>query len=95
MATGEPSVVSFPPHPLLRSGGKKLLRGALGFTTRSTYGGVSFSSRLFKVRAPRNFRNRIFKGKTKHASITTQTNLALVMPLQVGVVGSLGGILPA
>jgi hypothetical protein len=27
-------------------------------------------------------RNRVFKGNTKHASITTQTNLAFVLRLQ-------------
>jgi len=41
-------------------------------------------SKLFKVRAPRNFRNRVFNGRTKHVSITTQTNLDLVtIPLTV------------
>jgi len=48
---------------------------------------TSFSSKLFKVHALRNFRNRVFKGKTKLASITTQTNLDFVLSLEAGVVG--------
>ena len=50
-------------------------------TVRNTpYADVNFSSKLFKVHAPRNFRNRLFKGETNHASITTQTNFDLVIP---------------
>ena len=46
---------------------------------------TNFSSKLFKVHALRNFRNRVFKGKTKLASITTQTNLDFVLSLEAGV----------
>jgi len=45
---------------------------------------TNFSSKLFKVHAPRDFRNRVYKGKLTHASITTQTNLDFVVLLHAG-----------
>jgi hypothetical protein len=61
----------------------------------SVYRDVSFTSKLFKVYATRKFRNCVFKGNTKHASITTQTNFNFVLSLQAEMGGSFCPILLA
>jgi len=83
----------FPPQPpSLRRGGKEFARGTLNYGPHTR--NIGFSSKLFKVHAPPNFRNRVFKGKTKHASITTQTNLDFVLLLVAGAVSSFCVALP-
>jgi hypothetical protein len=65
-----PATDSFRRNPLLKTrqkGNRK--RHTRFYAPEYPCGDVSFSSKYFKVHAPRNFRNIVYKGKPSHASI--------------------------
>jgi hypothetical protein len=81
--------------PSFRRGGKEPRERHTTLQSSIQVRNTNFDSKVIKVHAPRNFINRVFNGRIKHASITTQTNLDFVIPLEARVDGPFCGILAA